>query len=104
MDKRTPWGKPLDLRQFRTVFGHACAQAGIGRAGLDNKAIVPHPYTPRRTFLTHLAETGAPQSAMMALAGHSDFRATQVYLGSTEAAQREAIGNLWTRLELKKSD
>jgi len=70
---------------------------------MDDKPVAAHPYTLRRTFLTHLAEAGAPQSAMMALAGHSDFRATQVYLGSTEDAQRQAITSLWNRLELDTS-
>jgi integrase len=99
----SPWGRPLDLRQFRKVFKDMCIQAKIDTLGADDKAIAPHPYTLRRTFLTHLAESGAPQSAMMALAGHSDFRATQVYLGSTEDAQRQALTNLWTRLQLNDS-
>lgn len=94
----SPWGRPLNLQQFRKVFGHVCAHAGIDPHGAGDKPIMPHPYTIRRTFLTHLAETNAAQSTMMALAGHCDFRATQVYLGSTEAAQVEAIGNLWSRL------
>ena len=96
----SPWGRPLNLAQFRTVMRKVCSEAGLDVRGLDDKPIVPHPYTMRRTFLTHLTEAGAPQSAMMALAGHRDFRATQVYLGSTEAARREALGGLWSRLEL----
>jgi len=99
----SPWGRPLNLRQFGKVFRRICLQAGINTWGVEDKAIVPHPYTLRRTFLTHLAEAGTPQSTMMALAGHSDFRATQRYLGATEDAQRQAIAGLWDRLELDGS-
>ena len=96
----SPWGRPLNLAQFRKVLRKLCTEARLNARGLDDKPIVPHPYTMRRSFLTHLTEAGAPQSAMMALAGHTDFRATQVYLGSTEHARREALDGLWSRLGL----
>jgi len=99
----SPWGRPLNLRQFGKVFRRVCVQAGIDTWRAEDKATVPHPYTLRHTFITILAEAGAPQATMMALAGHSDFRATQRYLGATEDAQRKAIAGLWDRLELNDS-
>jgi integrase len=99
----SPWARPLDARQFRKVFRKVCAEAGIPSKGAEAATVAPHPHTLRHTFLTHLAETSPPQSAMMALAGHGDYRATQGYLGSTEEARRQAIGGLWARLGVSDS-
>jgi len=58
------------------VFWYACEQAAR-RAGI-NKHI--HPHTLRHCFATHLLEAGADLRTIQLLLGHSDLKATTVYL------------------------
>lgn len=58
------------------VFWHACEQAAQ-RAGIDKPI---HPHTMRHCFATHLLEAGADLRTIQLLLGHSDLKATTVYL------------------------
>lgn len=58
------------------VVWNACGQAAR-RAGMK-KAI--HPHTLRHSFATHLLEAGADIRTIQLLLGHSDLKATTVYL------------------------
>lgn len=58
------------------VLWHACRLAAR-RAGLDKKI---HPHTLRHCFATHLLEAGADLRTIQILLGHSDLKATTVYL------------------------
>jgi site-specific recombinase XerD len=58
------------------VLWHACCLAAQ-RAGLDKKI---HPHTLRHCFATHLLEAGADLRTIQILLGHSDLKATTVYL------------------------
>jgi site-specific recombinase XerD len=58
------------------VFWHACEQAAR-RAGIDKRV---HPHTMRHCFATHLLEAGADLRTIQLLLGHSDLKATTVYL------------------------
>jgi site-specific recombinase XerD len=58
------------------VVWHAVQQAAK-RAGID-KAV--HPHTLRHSFATHLLEAGVDLRTIQLLLGHSDLKATTVYL------------------------
>jgi len=58
------------------VFWHACERAAR-RAGIDKPI---HPHTMRHCFATHLLEAGADLRTIQLLLGHSDLKATTVYL------------------------
>ena len=67
-----------DLQQPMSdkVVWHAVQQAAK-RAGID-KAV--HPHTLRHSFATHLLEAGVDLRTIQLLLGHSDLKATTVYL------------------------
>jgi site-specific recombinase XerD len=65
-----------DLPMSDKVFWHACQQAAR-RAGIDKPI---HPHTMRHCFATHLLEAGADLRTIQLLLGHSDLKATTVYL------------------------
>ena len=58
------------------VVYHACAQAAR-RAGIEKPV---HPHTLRHSFATHLLEAGVDLRTIQLLMGHSDLKATTVYL------------------------
>ena len=58
------------------VVWYACQQAAK-RAGIDRPV---HPHTLRHSFATHLLEAGVDLRTIQLLMGHSDLKATTVYL------------------------
>jgi len=70
------WHGRTDQPMSDKVVWHACEQAAK-RAGID-KAI--HPHTLRHSFATHLLEAGVDLRTIQLLLGHSDLKATTVYL------------------------
>ena len=58
------------------VVWYACEQAAQ-RAGIEKSV---HPHTLRHSFATHLLEAGVDLRTIQLLMGHSDLKATTVYL------------------------
>ena len=66
----------LDHPMTDKVVWHAVEQAAK-RAGIDKPV---HPHTLRHSFATHLLEAGVDLRTIQLLLGHSDLKATTVYL------------------------
>jgi integrase/recombinase XerD len=70
------WHHRTERPMTDKVVWYACDQAAR-RAGID-KAV--HPHTLRHSFATHLLEAGVDLRTIQLLMGHSDLKATTVYL------------------------
>jgi len=70
------WHNQIERPISDKVVWYACEQAAR-RAGIE-KAV--HPHTLRHCFATHLLEAGVDLRTIQLLMGHSDLKATTVYL------------------------
>lgn len=70
------WHGRLEQPISDKVVWYACAEAAK-RAGIDKPV---HPHTLRHSFATHLLEAGVDLRTIQLLMGHSDLKATTVYL------------------------
>ena len=70
------WHNHTERPMSDKVVWHACEQAAQ-RAGLDKRV---HPHTLRHSFATHLLEAGVDLRTIQLLMGHSDLKATTIYL------------------------
>jgi len=81
------------------VLWLACRQAAQ-RAGI-RKAVRPHLL--RHSFATHMLEQGADLPTVQALLGHTDLKATSIYLHLSER-HLKAAGTLLDEVELSSPD
>lgn len=70
------WHSRTEQPMSDKVVWYACEQAAR-RAGIDKPV---HPHTLRHSFATHLLEAGVDLRTIQLLLGHSDLKATTVYL------------------------
>jgi site-specific recombinase XerD len=70
------WHNRVEEPMTDKVVWYACEQARK-RAGIDKPV---HPHTLRHSFATHLLEAGVDLRTIQLLMGHSDLKATTVYL------------------------
>jgi integrase len=80
-------GSPLDLKRYGKTL-----KAALERAGVDRKMRPFH--DGRHTSITNSAAAGLSPAALMARAGHSDFKTTQLYIdlaGETFRAEAELL-------------
>jgi integrase/recombinase XerD len=70
------WHGRTETPMTDKVVWYACEQAAK-RAGIDKPV---HPHTLRHSFATHLLEAGVDLRTIQLLLGHSDLKATTVYL------------------------
>ena len=70
------WHSLTEQPMTDKVVWYACEQAAK-RAGIDKPV---HPHTLRHCFATHLLEAGVDLRTIQLLMGHSDLKATTVYL------------------------
>ena len=70
------WHSHIEQPMSDKVVWYACEQAAK-RAGIDKPV---HPHTLRHSFATHLLEAGVDLRTIQLLMGHSDLKATTVYL------------------------
>jgi site-specific recombinase XerD len=70
------WHSRTERPMSDKVVWHACQQAAR-RASMDKPV---HPHTLRHSFATHLLEAGVDLRTIQLLMGHSDLKATTVYL------------------------
>lgn len=70
------WHGRTEIPMSDKVVWYACEQAAK-RAGIDKPV---HPHTLRHSFATHLLEAGVDLRTIQLLLGHSDLKATTVYL------------------------
>lgn len=70
------WHANTEQPMTDKVIWYACDQAAK-RAGIDKPV---HPHTLRHSFATHLLEAGVDLRTIQLLMGHSDLKATTVYL------------------------
>lgn len=80
-------GSPLDLKRYGKTLNAALAKAGVERK------MRPF-HDGRHTSITNSAAAGLSPAALMARAGHSDFKTTQGYIdlaGETFRAEAELL-------------
>jgi site-specific recombinase XerD len=70
------WHSHTERPMTDKVVWYACQEAAR-RAGIDKPV---HPHTLRHSFATHLLEAGVDLRTIQILMGHSDLKATTVYL------------------------
>ena len=70
------WHGRIEQPMSDKVVWHACTEAAR-RADMDKPV---HPHTLRHSFATHLLEAGVDLRTIQLLMGHSDLKATTVYL------------------------
>ena len=70
------WHSRTERPMTDKVVWHACDVAAK-RAGIDKPV---HPHTLRHSFATHLLEAGVDLRTIQLLMGHTDLKATTVYL------------------------
>ena len=70
------WHGRIEQPMSDKVVWYACEQAAQ-RAGIEKSV---HPHTLRHSFATHLLEAGVDLRTIQLLMGHSDLKATTVYL------------------------
>jgi site-specific recombinase XerD len=70
------WHGRTEIPMTDKVVWYACEQA-TKRSGIDKPV---HPHTLRHSFATHLLEAGVDLRTIQLLLGHSDLKATTVYL------------------------
>jgi len=84
-------GRPFDVVRYAETFRRALASAGIA-----------DPVRPfhdlRHSFITNAAAAGTPPAALMARAGHADFKTTQGYIDLAGERFREEADRLEQRL------
>ncbi len=85
-------GTPFDVARYA-----ATVRLALRRAGIEDRVRPFHDL--RHTSITNAAAAGTPPAALMARAGHSDFKTTQVYIdlaGETFRAEAERLERrLW---------
>ncbi len=95
-----PWGSPYPCDPMR-----ACTNITSSWECLRAKAeIACRAHDLRHTALTKMAEAGAPESTMLAIAGHLSRRMLERYSHVRMAAKREAVEALTTAKRAPVSD
>ncbi len=89
-------GSPLDYKRYATTLRLALARAGV------DKHMRPF-HDGRHTSITNSAAAGVSPAALMARAGHSDFKTTQGYIDLAGEAFRDEAELLEERLLGQKS-
>ena len=84
------WHNDIHQPMSEKVVWYACAQAAR-RSGLDKPV---HPHTLRHCFATHLLEAGVDLRTIQLLLGHSDLKATTVYLHLSHRHLQQTVSPL----------
>jgi integrase len=84
-------GSPLDHKHYARTLRAAMAKAGV------EKAMRPF-HDGRHTSITNAAAAGLSPAALMARAGHSDFKTTQGYIDLAGESFRAEAGLVEQRL------
>lgn len=84
-------GTPFDVARYAAMFQLALATAGV-------EGYVRPFHDARHTSITNATAAGTPPAALMARAGHSDFKTTQGYIDLAGEMFREEADQLEKRL------
>jgi integrase len=84
-------GTPFDVARYAATF-----RAALARAGITDYVRPFHDL--RHSSITNAAAAGTPPAALMARAGHSDFKTTQGYIDLASEMFREEADRLERRL------
>jgi integrase len=98
-------GSPFNSKRYAATFREALAKAGISD-------YVRPCHDGRHSSITNAAAAGVPPVALMARAGHSDFKTTQIYIdlagetfrGEAELLEKRLWGESGTKTRYKKAD